>query len=118
LEENVEPKLKTDASGGNGSGRDVRVCGKTPDEDGGDGIRPKKTTQKSMRPRRIVHADRSKRLHISNKVTIRELANKMDVPIEEVARNLMVLNVYRSANQLIEVDVAQKIAQDMGYELI
>lgn len=117
MDENVEHKLKLDASGGNGSGGNIRIGAKTPDDAGGAGVPRVKKTRLSVRPRRTVHTDGSKRVHISNMVTILELANRMDVSQEEVARKLMILNKYRCANQLIEVDVAQQIALDMGYEL-
>ncbi len=48
-------------------------------------------------------------------VTIRELAERISVPVNELIKRLMKMNILRSANQSLPSDIASRIAEEFGY---
>ncbi len=56
-------------------------------------------------------------LEIPSIITVRELAEKMEVTSNEVIKKLMRLGVFATINQRLEIDAAVIIAQEFNYEL-
>ncbi len=50
-------------------------------------------------------------------ITVRELAEKMELGPNEVIKKLMALGIFATINQRLEMDAATIIAQEFGYEL-
>lgn len=55
---------------------------------------------------------------IPNKITVHDLASKMDLPVTRVIKELMMNGIIASINENIDYDTASIIAEDMGYEVI
>ena len=58
-----------------------------------------------------------KKLQASTMLTVRELAEKMEVKSNDVIKKLMSLGVFATINQRLEPESASIIAQEFGYEL-
>ena len=58
-----------------------------------------------------------KKLQVSTMMTVRELAEKMDVKSPDVIKKLMSLGVFATINQRLETESASIIAQEFGFEL-
>ena len=58
-----------------------------------------------------------KRLQVSTMMTVRELAEKMEVKSPDVIKKLMSLGVFATINQRLETESASIIAQEFGFEL-
>ncbi|TPW19677.1 MAG: translation initiation factor IF-2, partial [Elusimicrobia bacterium] len=59
-----------------------------------------------------------KPLNVSTMVTVRELAEKMSVPVTDLIKKLMVSGVFATINQRLDSETAMLIATDFGWELI
>ncbi|MCX5793996.1 MAG: translation initiation factor IF-2 [Elusimicrobia bacterium] len=58
-----------------------------------------------------------KKLQVSTMMTVRELAEKMEVKSPDVIKKLMSLGVFATINQRLETESASIIAQEFGFEL-
>ncbi|MBI5629529.1 MAG: translation initiation factor IF-2 [Elusimicrobia bacterium] len=58
-----------------------------------------------------------KRLEISSMITVREIAEKMEVKPNDLIKELMALGIFATINQRLETDAAAIVAQEFGYEL-
>jgi translation initiation factor IF-2 len=56
-------------------------------------------------------------LEVPSIITVRELAEKMELGPNEVIKKLMALGIFATINQRLEMDAATIIAQEFGYEL-
>lgn len=54
---------------------------------------------------------------LSHNLTIKELAEKMNIPDTEVIKRLFMKGTMRTVNQLVEVEVARELATEMEYEV-
>lgn len=73
--------------------------------------------------RREIHAmemeakEMDKTLHVTEFVTVNELASLMDVGVTEVISACMALGIMVTMNQRLEADTIQLVADDFGYEV-
>ncbi|MBI4371962.1 MAG: translation initiation factor IF-2 [Elusimicrobia bacterium] len=58
-----------------------------------------------------------KKIQVSSMITVRELAEKMEVKNNDVIKKLMSLGIFATINQRLEADAAQLVAADFGFEL-
>ena len=58
-----------------------------------------------------------KSLHLTRPVTVQELADRMAVPLQEVIKRLLMKGTVRTVNQLVELEIAFELANEMGYEI-
>src|SRR5690606_23551060 len=58
-----------------------------------------------------------KTLHVTEFVTVNELASLMDVGVTEVISACMALGIMVTMNQRLEADTIQLVADDFGYEV-
>ncbi|MHB2025690.1 MAG: translation initiation factor IF-2 [Elusimicrobiota bacterium] len=58
-----------------------------------------------------------KPLEVSSMITVRELAEKMEVKPNDLIKKLMGLGIFATINQRLEVDAASIIAQEFGFEI-
>ncbi|MBI3299526.1 MAG: translation initiation factor IF-2 [Elusimicrobia bacterium] len=59
-----------------------------------------------------------KPLTVSTMVTVRELGEKMNVPVTELIKKLMIAGVFATINQRLDSETAVIIAADFGWELV
>lgn len=62
--------------------------------------------------------DQDKTLHVTEFVTVNELASLMDVAVTEVISACMSLGIMVTMNQRLEADTIQMVADDFGYEVV
>jgi translation initiation factor IF-2 len=58
-----------------------------------------------------------KKIQVSSMITVRELSEKMEIKTNDVIKKLMSLGIFATINQRLEVEAAQVVASDFGYEL-
>ncbi len=58
-----------------------------------------------------------KSVNLIQPMTVQELADKMNVPIEEVIKRLLMKGIMRTVNQLVELELSFELATEMGYEV-
>ncbi len=58
-----------------------------------------------------------KEIALTSSLTVKDLADKMQVGETEVIKRLMMKGYMRTINQLVELELARELALDMGYEL-
>lgn len=61
--------------------------------------------------------EKDKTLHVTEFVTVNELASLMDVSVTEVISACMSLGIMVTMNQRLEADTIQLVADDFGYEV-
>ncbi|NLM64164.1 MAG: translation initiation factor IF-2 [Firmicutes bacterium] len=83
---------------------------KVGDLDSVDDIEIRRTTRKRERQQKV------RKVEIEASLTVRELANKLGLPVNEVMGKLIRLGVMASINSEIDGDVAQILATEMGFE--
>jgi translation initiation factor IF-2 len=59
-----------------------------------------------------------KLITLTQALTVKELADKMNVPDTEVIKRLFMKNHMRTVNQLVELELARELAQEMEYEVL
>ncbi len=62
--------------------------------------------------------DRDKTLHVTEFVTVNELASLMDVSVTDVISACMSLGIMVTMNQRLEADTIQLVADDFGFEAV
>lgn len=62
--------------------------------------------------------DQDKTLHVTEFVTVNELAILMDVSVTEVISACMALGIMVTMNQRLEADTIQLVADDFGFEVV
>lgn len=62
--------------------------------------------------------EQDKTLHVTEFVTVNELASLMDVSVTEVISACMSLGIMVTMNQRLEADTIQLVADDFGYEVV
>ncbi|MBI3552924.1 MAG: translation initiation factor IF-2 N-terminal domain-containing protein, partial [Elusimicrobia bacterium] len=58
-----------------------------------------------------------KKLEVSSMVTVRELAEKMEVKSNDVIKKLMTLGIFATINQRLDQEAASIVATDFGFDL-
>ncbi|MDE2489407.1 MAG: translation initiation factor IF-2, partial [Elusimicrobia bacterium] len=58
-----------------------------------------------------------KKIQVSSMITVRELAEKMEVKTNDVIKKLMSLGIFATINQRLDAEAAQVVAADFGYEI-
>ncbi len=58
-----------------------------------------------------------KSIYLTRPVTVQELADRMVVPLQEVIKRLLMKGIIRTVNQLVELEIAFELANEMGYEI-
>jgi translation initiation factor IF-2 len=58
-----------------------------------------------------------KSINLPKPVTVQELADRMAVPLQEVIKRLLIKGIVRTVNQLVELEIAFELANEMGYEI-
>ena len=66
---------------------------------------------------KVIDKNALKPLEVSSMVTVRELAEKMEVKPNDVIKKLMGLGIFATINQRLEQEAAGIIANDYGWEL-
>ena len=64
-----------------------------------------------------VSTELPKIIHLTQSVTVQELAEKMNVPLEEIITRLLMKSIMRTVNQLVELELSTELAAEMGYEI-
>ncbi|MBI4386690.1 MAG: translation initiation factor IF-2 [Elusimicrobia bacterium] len=87
---------------------------------------PAPTRPKSTPPSATVHSKGAvpaatehalKTFKVSTQITVRELAEKMEVKVNDVIKKLMSMGVFATINQRLEPEAASLAAHDFGFEI-
>jgi translation initiation factor IF-2 len=87
---------------------------------GRGGHRPQRPSHQSQSQKAPVETGSKsglKKIQISSMVTVRELAEKMEVKTNDVIKKLMSLGIFATINQRLDSEAAQVVAADFGYEI-
>ncbi|MBA3992947.1 MAG: translation initiation factor IF-2 [Cyanobacteria bacterium DS2.3.42] len=74
--------------------------------------------EEKSRPSSQAPVDVPKVITLTQNVTIKELAEKMNLPDTEVIKRLFMKGTMRTVNQLVEVELARELATEMEYEVL
>jgi translation initiation factor IF-2 len=55
---------------------------------------------------------------LTTNLTVKELSEKMNAPVEEIIKRMMTKGVFRTVNQLVELEIAKDLAIEMEYEVL
>ncbi len=58
-----------------------------------------------------------KAINLTQSLTVQDLAEKMNVPLEEIITRLLMKGIMRTVNQLVELELSTELAAEMGYEV-
>jgi translation initiation factor IF-2 len=58
-----------------------------------------------------------KLINLTQAETVQDLAQKMNVPLEDIITRLLMKGIMRTVNQLVELELAIELANEMGYEI-
>jgi translation initiation factor IF-2 len=72
---------------------------------------------KPAEPEKKPHQPKIKNIEIEEPISVRDLADKMDVSVNNVISKLILLGIMASMNQEIDFDTASVIAEDFGVKL-
>lgn len=87
-----------------------------PKHRGGTAQRHTEKREEKMKPQEVT-PEVPKEIAITNSITVKELAEKMQVTETDIIKRLMVKGFMRTINQVVEVELARELATEMGYEL-
>lgn len=76
---------------------------------------PKRAEEK-LKPQEVT-PEIPKEIALTSAITVKELAEKMQVTETDIIKRLMVKGFMRTINQTVEVELARELATEMGYEL-
>lgn len=79
--------------------------------------RDKRKERRDIEAMEMEAQEKDKTLHVTEFVTVNELASLMDVPVTEVISACMSLGIMVTMNQRLEADTIQLVADDFGYEV-
>lgn len=80
--------------------------------------RDKRKERREMEAMEMEAREKDKTLHVTEFVTVNELASLMDVGVTEVISACMALGIFVTMNQRLEADTIQLVADDFGYEVL
>ena len=55
---------------------------------------------------------------LTTNLTVKDLSEKMNAPVEEIIKRMMTKGVFRTVNQLVELEIAKDLAIEMEYEVL
>ncbi|MBX9695098.1 MAG: translation initiation factor IF-2, partial [Cyanobacteria bacterium] len=55
---------------------------------------------------------------LSSNLTVQELSDKMHMPSTDIIKHLFMKGIMRTVNQVVELEVAKSLAQDLEYEVL
>ena len=79
--------------------------------------RDKRKERREMEAMEMEAMEKDKTLHVTEFVTVNELASLMDVAVTEVISACMSLGIMVTMNQRLEADTIQLVADDFGYDI-
>ena len=79
--------------------------------------RDKRKERRELEAMEMEAMEKDKTLHVTEFVTVNELASLMDVAVTEVISACMSLGIMVTMNQRLEADTIQLVADDFGYEV-
>ena len=80
--------------------------------------RDKRKERREMEAMEMEAMEKDKTLHVTEFVTVNELASLMDVAVTEVISACMSLGIMVTMNQRLEADTIQLVADDFGYDVV
>ncbi|NLN34220.1 MAG: translation initiation factor IF-2 [Flavobacteriaceae bacterium] len=79
--------------------------------------RDKRKERRELEAMEMEAMEKDKTLHVTEFVTVNELASLMDVAVTEVISACMALGIMVTMNQRLEADTIQLVADDFGFEV-
>ena len=55
---------------------------------------------------------------LTSNLIVKDLSEKMNAPVEEIIKRLMTKGVFRTVNQIVELEIAKDLAIEMEYEVL
>src|SRR5690606_22526459 len=80
--------------------------------------RDKRKERRELEAIEMEAMEKDKTLHVTEFVTVNELASLMDVAVTEVISACMALGIMVTMNQRLEADTIQLVADDFGFEVV
>ena len=80
--------------------------------------RDKRNQRREQEAMEMEAMEKDKTLHVTEFVTVNELASLMDVAVTEVISACMSLGIMVTMNQRLEADTIQLVADDFGYDVV
>ena len=77
--------------------------------------RKRKKEEKEKKQKEVIEEEEDKIVIIPEMITVRELAEKLNVPATQILMDLMKRKILATVNQNIDPEVALQIAEDYGY---
>ena len=71
----------------------------------------------ALRAQQAAEAERSKILNIHEMTTVKELAEKMNIPPSKIIAHLMTSGIMANVNQVLDPEAATSLAQHFGFEV-
>ena len=71
----------------------------------------------ALRAQQAAEAERSKVLNIHEMTTVKELAEKMNIPPSKIIAHLMTSGIMANVNQVLDPEAATSLAQHFGFEV-
>ena len=65
-----------------------------------------------------VPVDVPKIITLTTNLMVKELSEKMNAPVEEIIKRLMMKGVFRTVNQMVELEIMKDLAIEMEYEVL
>lgn len=87
-----------------------------PKHRGGTTDRHAPKREEKLKPQEVT-PEVPKEIALTSAITVKELAEKMQVTETDVIKRLMVKGFMRTINQMVELELARELAIEMGYEL-
>lgn len=87
-----------------------------PKHRGGTADRHAPKREEKLKPQEVA-PEVPKEIALTSSITVKELAEKMQVTETDIIKRLMVKGFMRTINQMVELELARELAAEMGYEL-
>jgi translation initiation factor IF-2 len=55
---------------------------------------------------------------LTTNLTVKDLSEKMNAPVEEIIKRMMTKGVFRTVNQMVELEIMKDLAVEMEYEVL
>jgi translation initiation factor IF-2 len=62
--------------------------------------------------------DVPKIITLTTNLTVKDLSEKMNAPVEEIIKRMMTKGVFRTVNQMVELEIMKDLAIEMEYEVL
>ena len=87
-----------------------------PKHRGGNAGRHEPKREEKLKPQEVT-PEIPKEIALTSSITVKELAEKMQVTETDIIKRLMVKGFMRTINQMVELELARELATEMGYDL-